>query len=50
VLTKFAKFWLANKIKIDRVVVDQALDSQSQWNQMLSGWTDFGWQGTPTTV
>ncbi|HWE64459.1 MAG TPA: ABC transporter substrate-binding protein [Chloroflexota bacterium] len=50
VLTKFAKFWGANKIKIDRLVVDQALDNTAELNQMLSGWTDFGWATEPLTV
>lgn len=50
VLTKFPKFWLANKIKIDRIVVQQAESNTAELNQMLSGWTDYGWATEPMTV
>jgi peptide/nickel transport system substrate-binding protein len=50
ILTKFPKFWLANKIRAPQIILDQATSNTACWSQMLSGWSDFDWCASPMTV
>jgi peptide/nickel transport system substrate-binding protein len=50
ILTKFPRFWLANKIKVPEIILDQATSNTACWSQMLSGWTDYSWCASPMTV
>lgn len=50
ILTKFPKFWLANKIKVPEIIIDQATSNTACASQMLSDWSDFDWCAVPPTA